>query len=224
MPRLDVWLVESGRFRSRQTAKRAIRDGLITVNGRLAKPSTQVNGTESVVISGVSDVLMGYDKLSHLDNLLGGSLVSSGDMVLDIGSSAGGFLEYLLEKGAVAKGIEVSERFRDALLHLADTHPSLSIVIGDAFNVDPLTLFNEGELDLLLVDVTTDPEGTVTLVERFSNLLKHGGRLLAAFKSKVMPSTLSTVTDQVSLLGYTNVRAIALDDSRQEFHVAAIRT
>jgi 23S rRNA (cytidine1920-2'-O)/16S rRNA (cytidine1409-2'-O)-methyltransferase len=189
----------------------------------LAKPSTQVKGTESVVISGVSDVLMGYDKLSHLNSLLGGTLVSSGNMVLDVGSSAGGFLEYLLEKGATAKGIEISERFKDALLRLANDHSNLSVVFGDAFKIDPLTLFNEGELDLLLVDVTTDLEGTMFLVERFSKLLKHGGRLLAAFKSNAMPSILSAAIHHISALDYTDVRTMTLDDSRQEFHITAIR-
>ncbi|RDE12240.1 MAG: cell division protein FtsJ [Candidatus Thorarchaeota archaeon] len=223
MPRLDVWLVETGRFRSRQTAKRAIRDGLITVNGRLAKPSTQLNGTESIIISGASDLLMGYDKLSHLDSLLGGNVVKSGDMVLDLGSSAGGFLEYILEKGAIAKGIEISERFKDGLLQLASTHPNVSIVIGDAFKIEPLTLFNESELDLLLVDVTTDPEGTAALIAKYSELLKHGGRLIAAFKSRLTPSIATVLTDRVSALGYTDVSAITLDDSRQEFHVAGVR-
>jgi len=223
MPRLDVWLVETGRFRSRQTAKRAIRDGLITVDGRIAKPSTEVNGTESVAISEVSDVLMGYDKLSRLDAIVGGNLIVQSDKALDIGSSAGGFLEYLLEKGAVVKGVEVSERFKDALLQLASANSNLSIVMEDAFKIDPFSLFGESELDLLLVDVTTDPQGTAFLIERFSPLLRRGGRLIAAFKSKTMPSTVSLLKDRVSNLGYADVCTVVLDDSRQEFHVTAIR-
>lgn len=223
MPRLDVWLVETGRFRSRQTAKRAIRDGLIMVNGRIAKPSTQVNGTESVVISEVSDVLMGYDKLSRLDAIVGGNLIIQSDKALDIGSSAGGFLEYLLGKGAVVKGVEVSERFKDTLLQLASANPNLSIVMEDAFKIDPFSLFGESELDLLLVDVTTDPQGTAFLIERFSPLLRRGGRLIAAFKSKTMPSTISLLKDRVSNLGYVDVSTVVLDDTRQEFHVTAIR-
>jgi len=223
MPRLDVWLVETGRFRSRQTAKRAIRDGLITVDGRIAKPSTQVNGTESVAISEVSDVLMGYDKLSRLDAIVGGNLIVQSDKALDIGSSAGGFLEYLLEKGAVVKGVEVSERFKDTLLQLASANSNLSIVMEDAFKINPFSLFGESELDLLLVDVTTDPQGTAFLIERFSPLLRRGGRLIAAFKSKTMPSTISLLKDRVSNLGYADVCTVVLDDSRQEFHVTAIR-
>jgi 23S rRNA (cytidine1920-2'-O)/16S rRNA (cytidine1409-2'-O)-methyltransferase len=223
MPRLDVWLVETGRFRSRQTAKRAIRIGLITVDGRIAKPSTQVNGGESIVISEVSDVLMGYDKLSRLDAIVGGNLIIQSDKALDIGSSAGGFLEYLLEKGAVVKGVEVSERFKGTLLQLASANSNLSIVMEDAFKIDPFSLFGESELDLLLVDVTTDPQGTAFLIERFSPLLRRGGRLIAAFKSKTMPSTMSLLKDRISNLGYADVCTVVLDDSRQEFHVTAIR-
>lgn len=222
MPRLDVWLVETGRFRSRQTAKRAIRAGLITINGRSAKPSTQLEGTESIVILPASDLLIGYDKLSHLDNLLGGNIVKSGDIVLDLGSSAGGFLEYLVEKGAIVKGVEISERFRDSLLKLASNHLNVSIVVGDAFRIEPRTLFNECELDLLLVDVTTDPEGTLALIARFSELLKHRGRLIAAFKSKAVSSMTTSIADRISALGYTDVTIMTLDDSRQEFHATGI--
>ena len=222
MPRLDAWLVETGRFRSRQTAKRAIRDGLVTVDGKIAKPSTQVRGTEMVDLSRVSDVLMGHDKLSCLDDILAGSLISPGDKALDIGSSAGGFLEYLLERGAITKGIEISVRFAGPLMQLASTRQNLSVVFADAFKIDPLTLFNVNELDLLLIDVTTTPEGTVILIERFSQLLKHGGRLIAAFKSKPVPLAITMLADRVSELGYTDVHTMVLDDSRQEVHVTAI--
>jgi predicted rRNA methylase YqxC with S4 and FtsJ domains len=166
---------------------------------------------------------MGYDKLSRLDAIVGGNLIVQSDKALDIGSSAGGFLEYLLEKGAVVKGVEVSERFKDALLQLASANSNLSIVMEDAFKIDPFSLFGESELDLLLVDVTTDPQGTAFLIERFSPLLRRGGRLIAAFKSKTMPSTVSLLKDRVSNLGYADVCTVVLDDSRQEFHVTAIR-
>lgn len=224
MPRLDIWLVETGRFHSRQAAKRAIRDGMVTVDGRVAKPSTQVNGIESIDVSmESSDAPVGYDKLKRLDTFLGGSLVSAGDLVLDIGSSAGGFLRYLAERGAVAKGIEVSDRFLEPLTELSDTWPSISVLIADAFKTDPFNISSEEELDVMLVDVTTDPEGTLALVERFSALLKHNGRLIAAFKSKARPDIVSALTASMSMLGYTDVQTIVLDESRQEFHLAAVR-
>jgi len=224
MPRLDVWLVETGRFHSRQAAKRAIRDGMVTVDGRVAKSSTQVTGTESIAVSmESSDAPVGYDKLKRLDTLLGGRFVSAGDLVLDIGSSAGGFLRYLAERGAVAKGIEVSNRFLEPLTELSKTWPSISILIADAFNMDPLSICSEEELDVMLVDVTTDPEGTLALIERFSRLLKHNGRLVAAFKSRAKLDIVSALTGGVSALGYTDVQAIVLDESLQEFHLAAVR-
>jgi len=51
VPRLDVWLVEEGLFSSRQAAKRAIKDGLVSVNGIQVKPSKQVSGQEEIVVS-----------------------------------------------------------------------------------------------------------------------------------------------------------------------------
>jgi len=183
-----------------------------------------VTGTESIAVSTESsDAPVGYDKLKRLDTLLGGSLVSVGDHVLDIGSSAGGFLRYLAERGTVAKGIEVSNRFLEPLTELSRTWPNISVVIADAFKMDPLSIFSEEELDVMLVDVTTDPEGTLVLVKRFSSLLKHNGRLIAAIKSKARPDIVSVMAASLSTFGYTDVQEIVLDESRQEFHLAAIR-
>jgi hypothetical protein len=89
--------------------------------------------------------------------------------------------------------------------------------------MDPLSICSEEELDVMLVDVTTDPEGTLALIERFSRLLKHNGRLVAAFKSRTKPDIVSALTGGVSALGYTDVQAIVLDESLQEFHLAAVR-
>lgn len=219
MPRLDVWLVENGHFSSRQVAKRAIKGGLVTVDGHRCKPSKQVSGQENIVISPESvDMPMGYHKLKRIDELLEGTLVSSPCVALDIGSSAGGFLAYLDEKGANSIGIEVAERFFDSLIELVESHPRISILFDDAFTIDPSIICDEGSLDLLLVDVTTDIDGTIELISRFTCLLKTSGRLVTAFKTDDSETVLQLI-ESVTKIGYVKVQSIHLDDSRQEIHI-----
>ena len=222
MPRLDVWLVETGQFSSRQAAKRAIKDGLILVNGKKCKPSTKVSEKDTIeLLSSEADVPQGYQKLKEIDNLLQNKLVCDSCTALDIGSSAGGFLIYLAEKGASAIGIKVSKRFSDDLHSVAEKYPNTSVVFGDAFEIDPTIITGTEQLDLLLVDVTTYPEGTLKLIERFTPLLKKKGRMLAAFKIKHKSEDLTTIMDEVTRMGYHQVTKIVLDETRQEVHITA---
>ena len=219
MPRLDVWLVENGHSSSRQVAKRAIKEGLVIVNGKQCKPSTKVSGKDDIKFSSdYVDMPMGCHKLKEIDERLEGNLVTVPCIALDIGSSAGGFLSYLNDKGATAIGIEIAQRFSDNLTRLAESHSQISVIVDDAFTIDPSIVVDEGGLDLLLVDVTTDKDGTLNLITRFSGLLKKGGRLVAAFKtdnSRIVLQLLESVTK----IGFKDVQSIHLDDSRQEVHI-----
>ncbi len=219
MPRLDVWLVENGYYSSRQVAKRAIKEGMVKVDGMQCKPSKQVSGKEEIKVSvEYADKPMGYHKLKEIDKLLEGNLVTLPCIALDIGSSAGGFLAYLNDKGATAIGIEVTRRFSENLTRLAEAHPLISVIFDDAFIIDPTIVVNDGGLDLLLVDVTTEIEGTLNLISRFSSLLKKGGRLVAAFKTGNRDIVLQLL-NSVTGLGFADVQSIYLDDSRQEAHI-----
>jgi 23S rRNA (cytidine1920-2'-O)/16S rRNA (cytidine1409-2'-O)-methyltransferase len=225
MPRLDVWLVESGRFSSRQAAKRAIREGIVTVDGYPSKPSRQVTGNESIqVLVDHTDVPKGFHKLKMIDDILGGTLVVLPCLALDIGSSAGGFLAYLGHKGAQAIGIEVSTRFTKELQTLVESNPNLSILFADAFEIEPSSFADAGSLDLLLIDVTTVPTGTLHLVSTYCPLLKRGGRLVAAFKIEKDTNNVLQVIESIQRMGFEDVREINLDDARQEVHIIACRT
>ncbi|MHA1905756.1 MAG: S4 domain-containing protein [Candidatus Thorarchaeota archaeon] len=224
MPRLDVWLVEEGHFSSRQAAKRAIREGLITVNGAQVKPSKQVSGQEEILVSGdARDLPQGYSKLKQIDEMTGGNLACESMLALDIGSSAGGFLSYLDEQGATAIGIEVSSAFIPKLKKLAYHSDRISLIEGDAFSLDIEQVCDIEELDLLLVDVTTEVEGTVQLIERYSPLLKKNGKLVAAFKSRLDDDILAAITPSLTPALYSDIDTIVLESSRQEFHLIAKR-
>jgi 23S rRNA (cytidine1920-2'-O)/16S rRNA (cytidine1409-2'-O)-methyltransferase len=224
MPRLDIWLVEQGYFSSRQAAKRAIRAGHVKVNGALSKPSKNIKMKDSVVVSTViHDSPIGYAKLETIDDFLEGDLLRDVSLALDIGSSAGGFLALLGERNIPAIGVEVSDEFTDTLGELVETYPTISILIDDAFTMDPSVVCSEGKLDLLLVDVTTNPEGTLNLIQKFSNLMKKGSRLVAAFKSRSTPETIEELRMQVSELGFADILDFTLDKARQEIHMIAVR-
>ncbi|TFG99871.1 MAG: TlyA family rRNA (cytidine-2'-O)-methyltransferase [Candidatus Thorarchaeota archaeon] len=219
MARLDVWLVENGHYSSRQVAKRAIKEGMVTVDGNQCKPSKQVSGKEDIKVSpDYADMPMGYHKLKEIDNLLEGNLVILPCIALDIGSSAGGFLEYPNEKGATVTGIEVARRFSKDLTRIAESHPRISVIFDDAFTIDPTIIVDEESLDLLLVDVTTEIDGTLNLISRFSNLLKKGGCLVAAFKTD-NPNIVLQLLESITNLGFAEVQSIYLDNSRQEAHI-----
>jgi len=226
MPRLDVWLVETGQFSSRQTAKRAIKDGLVIVNGGKYKPSKQVSEKDIIeVLSLDADFPLGFNKLKEIDEKLDKILVRFPCLALDIGSSAGGFLVYLAKKGANVVGIEVSKRFTEDLHALVEEYPLISVIIADAFELDPTIIINPGNLDVLLVDVTTEPEGTLKLIEKFTILLKKEGRMIAAFKSNHDDvETIDTLKKTISQMGYEKIQEICLDKALQEIHIVALRT
>ncbi len=224
MPRLDVWLVEEGLFSSRQAAKRAIKDGLVTVNRTHVKPSKQVSGREEILVSSEArDLPQGYSKLKQLDKMTGGNLATKSILALDIGSSAGGFLSYLDEQGATAIGIEISSSFIPRLKKLAYASDRLSLIEGDAFTLEIEQVCGVGELDLLLIDVTTEVEGTTQLIKKYSPLVKKGGRLIAAFKSRLDEDVLSQILSILTPDLYLDIETIVLESSRQEFHLIANR-
>ncbi len=224
MTRLDVWLVENGHFSSRQVAKRAIREGHVLVNGVPGKSSKQVTGTETIIVSKKAvDHPSGYSKLSLLNHAFQSKLVTSQTRALDIGSSAGGFLAYLAEHGGISVGVEISEEFAEPLKDLVERYANISVIMDDAFTIDPQIIANEGEIDLLLVDITSEPESTISLIERFSTLLRSEGWMVAAFKTKADAETLSYYSNMVRNIGFREVRDIVLHVSRQEFHLVAKR-
>lgn len=224
MSRLDIWLVEQGYFSSRQAAKRAIRAGHVKVNGALSKPSKNITETDSVVVlTVIQDNPIGYVKLQEIDDYIEGKLLRDINLALDIGSSAGGFLTLLGERKIHAIGVEVSDEFAETLEELVETYPTISVLIDDAFTMDPSVVCNEGTLDLLLVDVTTDPEGTFNLIQKFSYLMRKDSRLVAAFKARSTPETIEELRRQVFELGFVDIQDLTLDKTRQEIHLIAVR-
>ncbi len=100
--RLDKYLVENNFFSSRTLAQEAIKEGRVQVNGKIIKkasfevlPNTKINIQKSKRDKYVSRAAL---KLLQAIDEFGISFRDK--IVLDLGSSTGGFTQVALEKGA----------------------------------------------------------------------------------------------------------------------------
>lgn len=115
--RLDQALVERGLVDSRSKAQVLIRDGEVSVFGRVVtKPSYQVSATDQVSVSVESvDVGRGAIKLRHALDHFGVKV--AGSRVVDVGASTGGFTQVCLDRGAThVVAIDVGHGQLDARL------------------------------------------------------------------------------------------------------------
>ncbi len=175
--RLDYYLVEIGNLGSRGRAKRAIIEGYVKVNDRvITKPSHDVAYSDKVEITEGMDKPAGYWKLKEIQEKT--NIIKKGDIVLDIGSSAGGFLLFSSEIASHVHGIEFSRQFRRELKKLAHEHPNITVEFRDVY-----TMPNDCEkFDVLLMDITASPLSSIKALDNLLTALKSGGMLLHVLK------------------------------------------
>ncbi|MGZ4908188.1 MAG: S4 domain-containing protein [Halobacteriota archaeon] len=200
MTRLDVVLVNKKLISSRSRAQRAIRLGLVIVNGRVInKPSFQVMPNDVIEIHVAADKPSGYWKLKQIQNAC--ALIEAGDTVLDIGASAGGFMLYALELAKSVYALEFSATLKRGLDQIASQYPGKATVLhADAFIYD-FDRF-EGYFDVVLNDVTAEPEASLQLLARCTIALKVGGRVLQVLKGKMSEATADRFTSSVEDIGF----------------------
>jgi 23S rRNA (cytidine1920-2'-O)/16S rRNA (cytidine1409-2'-O)-methyltransferase len=178
--RLDAYLVETGHFKSRGRAKTAILEGNVRVCGIIVKkPSKDISAGEEVRVEEGLDRPKGYFKLKRIQEATG--IISGKDSVLDLGSSAGGFVLYASEIAAKVRGVEFSRDFSTELQKIEHERDNVTIVFADAFRA-PLKELSPEQVDVLLIDMTLEPIDSVLALERVSPLLKNGGKLLLVIK------------------------------------------
>ena len=114
--RLDQYVVMHHGFASRTKAAEAIKRGDIVVNQQLAKPSMMLRETDVVTILQTTKyVSRSADKL--LEAIETFAIDLSDHVVLDIGSSTGGFTQVCLEQGAARViAVDVGTNQLDAML------------------------------------------------------------------------------------------------------------
>ena len=175
--RLDSYLVEIGDLGSRGRAKRAIEEGQVKVNGTvITKPSYDVAYSDSIEVTEGMDKPGGYWKLKDIQEKTG--IIKPGDIVLDIGSSAGGFLLFASELASLVHGVEFSREFRTELGQIAHERPNITIEFDDVFTMP----FEREKFDVLLMDITADPLSSIKALENALPALKSGGMLMQVLK------------------------------------------
>jgi 23S rRNA (cytidine1920-2'-O)/16S rRNA (cytidine1409-2'-O)-methyltransferase len=178
--RLDSFLVELGEAASRSRAKRAIIKGDVRVDGKpVTKPSKQVSYSNKIEVLEKIDVPAGYLKLKSIQDTT--NIIRPEDYVLDLGSSAGGFLQYASEIAAHVKGIEYSNDFLHLLEELSASRNNITIINGDVFTM-PISEMSEKPVDVILNDITVEPEDSIKVLAKVLPLLKPDGRLLQVLK------------------------------------------
>jgi|Deesub1362A_J573_1020465.scaffolds.fasta_scaffold00200_21 23S rRNA (cytidine1920-2'-O)/16S rRNA (cytidine1409-2'-O)-methyltransferase len=175
--RLDLLLVKKGYFSSRNRAINAIRRGLVTVNGRtVRKPSEDVEFSAYIEIR-EEERPEGYWKLRELNEEW--RFLKRGLKVLDLGSSAGGFLEYSSEFADLVVGIELSKEFKRELSSI-ERKENVVVIFGDVFKINLNSLRMYGKFDLLLNDLTLKPSDSYLAMKRFFPLINSGKALFVA--------------------------------------------
>jgi len=175
--RLDSHLVEIGNLGSRGRAKRAITEGQVRVNNKvITKPSFDVGYSDNIELTSGLDRPAGYWKLKSIQEKT--NLIKNGDRVLDIGSSAGGFLLFACEIASLLHGIEFSQEFRPELEKIAHENQNITVEFADVFTIAP----GNEIYDVLLLDITVSPLSSIEALENVFPSLKKDGRLLQVLK------------------------------------------
>ena len=99
--RLDVYLVEKGLFSTRNKAQSAIKDNAISINGKIvSKPNYDVSEFDDVTIVKESNPYVSRGGFKLEKAIKEFNLDFKDKVILDIGSSTGGFTDCSLKHGA----------------------------------------------------------------------------------------------------------------------------
>ncbi|WP_195571140.1 TlyA family RNA methyltransferase [Paenibacillus sp. 1001270B_150601_E10] len=99
--RIDVLLVEQAFFESREKAKASIMAGLVLADGeRIEKPGMKVPRTANIQVKGALHPYVGRGGLKLEKAIRTFNLDMDGIIMMDIGSSTGGFTDCALQSGA----------------------------------------------------------------------------------------------------------------------------
>lgn len=176
--RLDLYLAQTGKARSRARAKELIDCGCVTVDGRVVtKPSYDLDGSEH-------DVTV-FDELPYvsrgglkLEAALKSFEIDVADKrALDIGASTGGFTDCLLQHGA--SSVCAVDAGQGQLVERLRSDPRVRSF--ERMNARELTTADVGgRFDLIVMDVSFI--SATYILPRFSELLEPAGEAVVLIK------------------------------------------
>jgi len=215
--RLDLYLVREKLVASRSRAQRAIKSGFVAVDGRtILKPSFDITGVNIVIVAASVDKPAGYWKLKGIQEAF--ELIKIGDVVLDIGSSAGGFLWYAAEFAERVYAIEFSSSSKQLLdVVVEHYYDKVRLIYADAFSFDFMSF--GVHFDVILNDVTAAPKDSLELLLKSSAALKAGGRVLQVLKGKPKDRPVDDFLKRFEEYGFKPLKVIA--GQKEELYVIA---
>lgn len=145
--RLDVYLVESGLFESRNRAIETIKRGKVFINGRVAKPSTLCDNSSDIFIE--EEKFLVSRSAKKLELFFEDYPMNVKDKIaLDIGSSTGGFSQILLEKGV--ESVDCVDVGKEQLHNFIKTNPKVRSFEGQ----DIRDFISDRRYNLIVSDVS----------------------------------------------------------------------
>lgn len=220
--RLDVYLAKKRNGLTRSKAQRAIKMGFVSVNDKaITKPAYIVKDDDKIII--VNKVLAkkpaGYFKLKSVQEKI--DLIQPKDIVLDLGSSAGGYLLFASEIAKKVYGVEFSKKFEPTLRKIEREHSNMKIVFGDLFKMWPTELTGGVPVDLILNDLTLDWNSSIKAMHNSFNILKANGKILMTVKqaSKAPPGVVEQINEALAPYELVIKDKLKLANQKDEFYV-----
>lgn len=190
--RLDQAVVARGLVATRSQAESWIKLGKVTVDGKVqAKPGFLVGGEAAIKLTASEQyVSRAALKLASVAKTL--KLSFKGKIVLDVGSSTGGFTDYALQHGA--RKVIAVEAGKDQL------HPTLR---GD----DRIELYEQTDIrDLVFEGQQAAGPGGPSFPQRARSAARAGGPPRAATR---FPASISEIPDMVVIdVSFISLREI----------------
>ena len=178
--RVDVLLVKQGLFDPRETSKRAVMAGEILGDNeeRLDKPGVKIDPNTPLHLKGkpMPYVSRGGLKLAKALDVF--DIDVSGLVVLDIGSSTGGFTDVMLQNGAkLSYALDVGT---NQLVWKLREDPRVVVMENTNFRYSKLADFTSGQPEFASIDVSFISLKLILPV--LKQILKTGGSVVSLIK------------------------------------------
>lgn len=178
--RVDVLLVKQGLFDSREQAKRAVMAGEILGKNseRLDKPGQKIDVTTTLHLKGHKMPYVSRGGLKLAKALKVFNLDVAGKVVLDIGSSTGGFTDVMLQNGAkTSYALDVGT---NQLVWQLREDPRVVVMEQTNFRYAKLADFTVGQPEFASIDVSFISLSLI--LPTLAQILKPNGAVVALIK------------------------------------------
>ncbi|QZN92448.1 TlyA family RNA methyltransferase [Limosilactobacillus panis] len=178
--RVDVLLVKQGLFDSREQAKRSVMAGEILGknNERLDKPGQKIPVTTTLHMKGHKMPYVSRGGLKLAKALKAFDISVQDKMVLDIGSSTGGFTDVMLQNGAkLSYALDVGT---NQLVWQLREDPRVVVMEQTNFRYSKLADFTHGQPAFASIDVSFI--SLHLILPPLAGILQSGGEVVALIK------------------------------------------